>query len=134
MDYHERNEKALYLSGRFLCAMDAMWRTLGYQTYPATKPSVSVVKVKMPEAVDLDIAKKQTSDFIIYMNRPSIAIFENFKFTELFKIYIVYNKVPARLTNMINQPQGYYVIYIPELDKEVSLTYIINDIITFIYA
>ena len=29
------DEISLYLRDRFLCAIDAMWRTLGYHTYPA---------------------------------------------------------------------------------------------------
>ena len=69
-DVSDKDEITLYLRGRYLCSMDAMWRTLGkfidlsyimtfivliflkinivkdYQTYPAPNPSVRIIKIK----------------------------------------------------------------------------------------
>ena len=35
------NEIDAYVKGRYMCAMDAMWRTYGYQTFPASIPAVN---------------------------------------------------------------------------------------------
>jgi hypothetical protein len=55
----DEDEISLYFRGRFLCAMDAMWRTLGYQTYPAPEPNVQTVKVKMPNVVRQILFRKK---------------------------------------------------------------------------
>jgi hypothetical protein len=36
------DERSFYIKGRKLCANDAMWRILGFQTYPACNPPVKV--------------------------------------------------------------------------------------------
>ena len=46
-DDKSKDEIGLYLSGRFLCSMDAMWRVLGYQTYPASIPPVQTIQVNL---------------------------------------------------------------------------------------
>ena len=48
-DVDPKDEILLYIRGRYLCSMDAMWRILKYQTYPSPSPTVNIVKAKLPE-------------------------------------------------------------------------------------
>lgn len=41
----------LFIRGNYLCSMDACWRLLGYQTYPAPDPAVVVINVSTPQQV-----------------------------------------------------------------------------------
>jgi len=43
-----------YVKGRYMCVMDAMWRTCGYQTYPGSISAANLVKVmfeKLPRII-----------------------------------------------------------------------------------
>jgi hypothetical protein len=63
----EIDEVQQYLMGRFLCAMDATWQILGYQTYPAPTPAVRTIKVKTEAAVkSLLNDRNQVVYFILY--------------------------------------------------------------------
>jgi hypothetical protein len=74
-----RDEIRLYIRGRFLCSMDAVWRTLGYQTYPATEPSVFTVKCKLPEQVKLLRVDGKCCDMLVYLH--------DLKMHDFFKSY-----------------------------------------------
>jgi hypothetical protein len=37
-----QDERTFYIRGRKLCSNDAVWRFLGYQTYPKSRPGVKV--------------------------------------------------------------------------------------------
>ena len=93
----DEDEISLYLRGRFLCAMDAMWRTLGYQTYPAPEPNVQTVKVKMPNVVRQILLEKKSCDMLIYFNRP--LELREMKYTDVFKYYVTNETLPARFAN-----------------------------------
>ena len=113
-DVSDNDEITLYLRGRFLCAMDAMWRTLGYQTYPASNPSVQTISVKMPEMVQFLLHDKKSCDMLIYFNRPTQL--RHLKYTELFKSYTVTNKLSSRFVNEDeNNLMGYFIINITGL-------------------
>jgi hypothetical protein len=62
-------EIEMYLNGRFLCSMDAMFRILGFKTYPATTPTVRVIKVKTMEQIQFLLEKGLTCDMLLYYNR-----------------------------------------------------------------
>jgi len=95
--YENEDEISLYLRGRFLCAMDAMWRTLGYHTYPAPEPHVQTVKVKMPNVVRQILLEEKTCDMLIYFNRP--IELRDMKYTDVFKYYVKNANLPARFAN-----------------------------------
>ena len=110
----DNDEITLYLRGRFLCAMDAMWRTLGYHTYPSSSPGVQTITVKMPEMVQYLVHNGKSCDMLIYFNRPPQLI--NIKYTELFKNYTVKDKLSARLSEQDeNDLDGYFIIKVPGL-------------------
>lgn len=111
-----REDIRLYLRGRFLCAMDAMWRILGYHTYPAPDPRVQVIKVKMPNVVCQLLLETKSCDLLVYFNRPTAL--QNMKYTELFKYYISYSKLPARFRHnpeSENDINGYFTLHIQTL-------------------
>jgi hypothetical protein len=45
-DLHPDDEIKHFIRGRMLCSMEAAWKILGYQMYPASVPTVIRVKVK----------------------------------------------------------------------------------------
>ena len=65
-----------------LALVDAMWRTLGYQTYPSPDPAVYVIKAKLPADVEELLLKNKCCDLLIYFNRPMLL--RNMKYTEFF--------------------------------------------------
>jgi hypothetical protein len=81
-----RDEIKLYLDGRYLCAMDAMWRILGYQTYPSCEPTVQTVKIKTPDQVRTLLADGKSCDMLAYINRP--ASLHHLKYSEMFNSYL----------------------------------------------
>jgi hypothetical protein len=119
-DVQDDDEVTLYLRGRFLCAMDAMWRTLGYQTYPASFPAVQTIVVKMPEMVQHLLMDRKSCDMIVYFNRPPQL--RHLKYTELFGMYIVTEKLSRRFRHDdMNDLNGYFIITIPLLRRDVYL-------------
>jgi hypothetical protein len=84
---NSEDEIKLFLKAQVLCSMDAVWRTLGFQTYPKSFPSVKTIKAKLPVDVDFLIAKKQLCDLYIYFCRPAELL--HFKYTDFFNTYSV---------------------------------------------
>lgn len=95
-DVLENDEHNLYLRARVISSMDAMWRVLGFQTYPAASPSVFKVKVKIPSDLDHLAKDNKISDLTIYFNRPRTESMQSLLFTQFFDIYRYDNKLPAR--------------------------------------
>jgi len=99
----DNDEITLYIRGRYLCSgnsnnsnnityrrnilalVDAMWRTLGYRTYPSPDPAVYVIKAKQPADVEELLLKNKCCDLIFYFNRPMLL--RNMKYTEFFNDY-----------------------------------------------
>ena len=52
-DVDENNEITMFLRGRMMCSMEAMWRVMNYQTYPASTPPVSTIKLKAVAEADV---------------------------------------------------------------------------------
>ena len=59
----------MYIRGRKLCAMDAFWQVMGYQTYPASTPSVRLVKAKMPSYLEELQNDGKLNDLLVYFDR-----------------------------------------------------------------
>jgi hypothetical protein len=122
---NENDEITLYLRGRFLCAMDAMWRTLGYQTYPSPTPTVQTIKVKMPNMVQYLLFDNKSCDMLLYFNRPSL-LYE-LKYTELFSKYIASDVLSSRFNdNDLNVLDGYFIVTIRGLRKNIYLQRRVN--------
>jgi len=90
-----------YVKGRYMCAMDAMWRTYGYQTYPGSIPAVNLVKVMLEKtAMDYLNINKQLTDIVVYFNRPTalLPLLYNQMFNEYswsYKLLKTYVRQPA---------------------------------------
>ena len=70
-----------------LCSMEAMWRCLGYEMYPAPSPSITTIKPKLPQQV-LELRSDQKwCDLQIYFDRPRTDQFRDILFTEFFKYW-----------------------------------------------
>jgi hypothetical protein len=115
-DVDDKDEITLYLRGRYLCSTDAMWRTLGYQTYPSPKPAVRTIKAMMPEASGYFREKQKISDIEIYFARP--ASLHDLLYTEFNRQYIASYELTDRRRR---DPESYYTLNIPELKKELYL-------------
>jgi len=91
----EKDEILMYLKGRFICAMDSMWRFFHFQTYPSAKPSIMKINVKLPDHVNYLAREGKVSDMTIYFARP--AILRDYKYTQ-FCHHFLYSLrgLPAR--------------------------------------
>jgi hypothetical protein len=50
--------------------MDAMYRVLGYKTYPAPAPTVHVINAVMPDITGIALSEGKVNDLYIYFMRP----------------------------------------------------------------
>jgi hypothetical protein len=94
-DEIEKDEVKLYLNARFLCAMDAVWRILGYHTYPGPTSSVLTIKIKMQHQIDDLELDGKSSDMQAYLNRPEFL--KDKKYTEMFQEYITGKNILRQL-------------------------------------
>jgi hypothetical protein len=92
-----KDEIKLYLDARYLCAMDAMWRILGYHTYPSPTPSVQTIKIKTESQVKQLLDEGKSCDMLAYIHRP--AHLAHLKYNELFASYLV-----GKVFNTHNRP------------------------------
>jgi hypothetical protein len=88
------NENEIYLNGRFLCAMDAMGRVLGYCNYPKQTPSTICVAVKQRCDVTFFKYKRKLCNMYVYMESRNILDLQHLKFAEFFKKYYYALKRP----------------------------------------
>ena len=82
-----KDEILLYVRGRYLCSMDAMWRTLRYHTYPSPTPTVYIIKVKLPEVTNYFSSRNELTDIQAYFQRP--AQLHPLLYTEFHNRYII---------------------------------------------
>ena len=70
-----QNEIELFIKGRFLCAMDAMWRVFGFQTYPASHPTCVLISVRSKKFADYTLSSQgggKLTDIGVYLQRPQV--------------------------------------------------------------
>jgi len=116
-DVNDKDKITLYLRGRYLCSMDAVWRTLGkcnlhitnfhlksfnnmylgYQTYPSPTPSVRIIKIKTENEINKIIQDGHVCDLLIYFHRPSTL--RSLTYPVLFPKYTYSLKSPAQYRN-----------------------------------
>ena len=113
LELHKQDEVNRYLRGRRLCSMDAMWRLLGFQTYPASDPAVIGVKIRMPSFVIDYNEKKLLLDIVVYFNRPEWCT--RMLFAEFFGQYITRRQqAPSAafiLAHAADDPPVYYHLH-----------------------
>ena len=85
-DIDPKDKISLHIRGRFLCSCDAMWRLLGYQTYPKPTPLVRVIKVKIEAQIVKLLGDGKVCDILVYFKRPEQL--NDLKYTEFFSIIL----------------------------------------------
>ena len=96
------DEINIFLRGRMLTSMDAMWRAFGYQTYPSPFPSVCLIKPKNPSEVIEWFNLGKLTDVYVYFKRP--ICLSQLKICEFFHLYdYKYILDDARFINNPNQ-------------------------------
>jgi hypothetical protein len=107
LELDPKDEIGLYLNGRFLCSMDTMWRILGYQTYPASNPTVVTIKVKLESVVTFFKEAGKCTDMLAYLLRP-IAL-ETLTYEEMFSLYLCNKTLPIRFTAEDEHTKWFYI-------------------------
>jgi hypothetical protein len=90
----KESEEEIYLNGRFLCAMDAMSRALGFHTYPKQEPSTVSVAIKTKKQCGYYSAENKLTDMSVYMMTREIPELENLSIREFFRLYYYTTKEP----------------------------------------
>ena len=105
----------VYLKGRTLSSMDAVWRTLGFQTYPSPNPHVRLIKVKTSQMVNYLLEKeKKSCDMLLYLLRPELL--HSLLYTEMYAKYVIEKDLPARYKHEpLMRNIEYFEVPIPEL-------------------
>ena len=85
-----KNEILLYLYGRKICAHDAVWRLLGFHTYPRSFPGVKPIKPRNESFIYSNRKNGKTCDLDMYFNRPQGIEYDDLTFKEFFKKFIIY--------------------------------------------
>jgi hypothetical protein len=97
-DLESSDEIKIFLRGRMLTSMDAMWRVFGYQTYPAPFPSVRLIKAKLPTEVNEWMLRGKLTDIYVYFHRP--LSLSTLKICEFYTYYdYKYTLEDARFSN-----------------------------------
>jgi hypothetical protein len=126
-DVDDSDEITLYLRGRYLCSMDAMWRVLGYHTYPSPTPKVRTIKAMLPEVSSTFRRKQKLSDLEMYFARPSEL--HHFKYVDFNKEYIAYYKLPVTCAR---DPTSYYTVQLPDQERPLYICKRLNRIRTIV--
>ena len=86
------DEIKLFIYGRVMCCMAAVWRLYGYQDYPASEPAVTVFKIRTREQMEDFYANNQLTDLMIYYHRPNQL--SRLTYTQFWKQYNADNHLP----------------------------------------
>ena len=69
-EHDSLDEMKLFMYGRIMISMSAVWRLYGYQDYPASEPPVCAFKVCTSAQLKDFINQCKVTDLKIYYNRP----------------------------------------------------------------
>ena len=108
-----------------MCAMDAMWRTYGYQTYPASIPAVNQIKVVLEDVYNQFMLDGKCLDLAVYFNRP--VQLQHLLYTDMYNAYswsYKLQKTYASKPELLNI--DYFVIRIAPLTKNIYVAKKIN--------
>ena len=111
-----RDEIKLFMYGRTMSSMSAVWRLYGYQDYPAPDPPVCTIKVRTKAQLDDFESRGEVTDLQIYYNRPNVL--NNLKFTEFFSKYNTSTNLPKyyqdnpNTENDVRLNRHYFKLYI----------------------
>ena len=118
----QKDEIKAYVQGRYMCAMDAMWRAYGYHTYPASIPAVNLIKIVLETTANEFLGKKKCQDMTVYLNRPTLL--QPLLYTVMFQVYrwaYTLTKYYTDRPNLLNNRDGYFVIQIAPLTRNIYI-------------
>ena len=125
-EHDSLDEIKLFIYGRIMCSMSAVWRMYGYQDYPAPEPAVCAFKVRTGAQLKDFIQRKEVTDLQIYYNRPEEL--ESLRYTEFLQQYNTSSQLPKyyadnpqSLDNLCIQ-RHYFKVYM-EPDQEIRYVY-----------
>jgi len=84
-EHDSLDEIKLFIYGRIMCSMAAVWQMYGYQDYPAPLPPVCAFKVRSGAQLKDFIRRGEVTELQIYYNRP--AVLDALKYTEFLEKY-----------------------------------------------
>ncbi len=119
------NEIKLFIYGRIMCSMAAVWQMYGYQDHSAPEPPVCAFKVHSGAQLNDSIQRCKVTDLQIYYNHP--AELHAFKYTDFLKKYNTLSKLPKyyedcpNTLNNISVDQHYFKVY---MDPDQSICYV----------
>ena len=120
----DADEKKAYIMGRVTCAMSAFWTFLGYQTYPATEPTVYLLDVKLPAQVAFLDQKKQLCDLSVYFLRP--VQLQHLRYAEMYSTWQYDREQPSRppenLVYQVEHASGRPIYYYKLRDANKRIT------------
>jgi hypothetical protein len=124
-EHDSLDEIKLFIYGRIMCSMVAVWRMYGYQDYPAPEPPVCAFKVHSGAQLRDFIQQYKVTDLQIYYNRS--ADLDALKYIDFLKKYNTSSKLPKHYEdcpntlNNIIVDQHYFKVY---MDPDQSICYV----------
>ena len=97
----------MFVRGKVLCSMDAVWRLLGYNTYPRTIPGIRTIKIKTEEEVDLLLRDSKICDILVYFNR--LPLFGNLTYVQFFSMYRHAFTKPQRFQRLLDNNEAFSI-------------------------
>jgi hypothetical protein len=91
-EHDSLDEIKLFIYGRIMCSMVAVWQMYGYQDYPAPDPPVCAFKVCSGAQLKDFIQQCKVTDLQIYYNCP--AELDGLKYTDFLTKYNTLAKLP----------------------------------------
>ncbi len=91
------DEIKLFIHGRIMCSMSAVWQMYGYQDYPAPELAVCAFKVQSGAQMRDFIQRKEVTNLQIYYNHPDEL--ESFRYTEFLQQYNTSSQLPKCYAN-----------------------------------
>jgi hypothetical protein len=124
-EHNSLDEIKLFIHGRIMCSMAAVWWMYGYQHYPAPEPPVCAFKVCSGAQLKNFIQQCKVTDLQIFYNRP--AELDALKYTDFLTKYNTLAKLPKycedcpNTLNNISINQHYFKVY---MDPDQSICYV----------
>jgi hypothetical protein len=124
-EHNSLDEIKLFIYGRIMCSMAAVWRMYGYQDYLATEQPVFAFKVCSGAQLKDFIHGCKVTDLQIYYTHP--AELDALKYTDFLKKYNMSSKLPKyyedcpNTFNNISIDRHYFKVY---MDPDQSICYV----------
>ena len=120
-EHDSQDEIKLFIYGRIMCSMAAVWRMYGYQDYPAPDPPVCAFKVRTGDQLEDFKRRGDVTDLQIYYNRPEVL--HGLKYSEFLERYNTSSKLPKfyqdnrALKDNVSMDRHFFVIHFEGMEE-----------------